>query len=84
MSALGLGCRSLSSSYERGVDEKRALDVLNFAVDNGVTFFDTSDFYGAMCSNEKLLGVVCCQTHAFLFFFRFWKYWNHDVVNFSP
>lgn len=59
MSALGLGCRSLSSSHERPVELNDALDVLNLAVDNGVTFFDTSDFYGTKHSNEKLLGVVC-------------------------
>jgi len=59
VSALGLGCRSLSSSYERSVEEKDALDVLKFAFDNGVTFFDSSDFYGVKYSNEELLGVVC-------------------------
>ncbi|XP_024392790.1 perakine reductase isoform X2 [Physcomitrium patens] len=58
VSALGLGCRSLSSSHERPVELNDALDVLNLAVDNGVTFFDTSDFYGTKHSNEKLLGVA--------------------------
>jgi hypothetical protein len=58
VSALGLGCRSLSSAHERPVEEKDALDVINHAFDNGVTFFDTSDFYGTKHSNENLLGVV--------------------------
>lgn len=58
VSALGLGCRSLSSSYEKFIEEKDALDVFKFAFDNGVTFFDSSDFYGIKHSNEELLGVA--------------------------
>lgn len=50
--------------------KKHALYVLDFAIDNGVTFFDTSDLYGATFTNEKLLGVACFQSHAFLFVFR--------------
>lgn len=44
------------------MEEKDALDVLKYAFDNGVTFFDTSDFYGTKHSNEELLGVVCNST----------------------
>ena len=40
------------------MEEKDALDVVNHAYENGVTFFDTSDFYGTEFSNEKLLGSV--------------------------
>ncbi|KAG0580523.1 hypothetical protein M758_4G181800 [Ceratodon purpureus] len=58
VSALGLGCRSLSSAHERVVEEKDALDVINHAFANGVTHFDTSDFYGIEHSNEILLGVA--------------------------
>lgn len=60
VSALGLGCRSLSPNPldEKPVDENHAQDVINFAYDNGVTFFDSSDFYGIEYSNEIFLGKV--------------------------
>jgi aryl-alcohol dehydrogenase-like predicted oxidoreductase len=57
VSALGLGCMGLSWAYVRpdDRDEQAALDLLRHAADAGITFFDTSDVYGAG-HNEQLLG----------------------------
>lgn len=57
VSALGLGCRSLTSSFENPPPEEDAIAVIHHAYHNGVTFFDTSDFYGPH-SNEVFMGKV--------------------------
>lgn len=55
VSALGLGCVSMSDFYgERDLDE--SLATLRRARELGVTFFDTSDAYGVDGHNELLLG----------------------------
>ena len=65
VSALGLGCRSLTSSYENPPSEEDAIAVIHHAYHNGVTFFDTSDFYGPH-SNEVFLGKVGNTRPAFI------------------
>ncbi len=54
VSALGLGCMSMSGIYGRG-DEAEAVAVIQHAVDRGVDFLDSSDMYG-WGHNEALLG----------------------------
>jgi aryl-alcohol dehydrogenase-like predicted oxidoreductase len=39
-----------------GVDEQQGIDVIDHALDAGVTMIDTSDMYGVDGSNERLLG----------------------------
>ncbi|WP_322759085.1 aldo/keto reductase [Frankia sp. Cr2] len=51
VSVVGLGCNQLGTTC----DETRTAAILDTAVDNGVTFFDTADEYGAGAS-EELLG----------------------------
>lgn len=53
-SCLGLGCMGMSAFYGPS-DRAQNLEVLNHAVENGVTLFDTADMYGEG-SNETLLG----------------------------
>lgn len=53
LSAIGLGCMALSSSY-RDTDEDAAVAVVHRAVELGVTHLDTSDAYG-WGHNESLL-----------------------------
>lgn len=57
VSAIGLGCMGMSFSYTSfgGYDDDESLRVLTAAADAGVTFWDTSDIYGAG-KNEELLG----------------------------
>jgi len=54
VSALGLGCMSMSAVYGAG-DEDSALVTIDRALDLGVTFFDTADVYGAT-DNERIVG----------------------------
>jgi aryl-alcohol dehydrogenase-like predicted oxidoreductase len=57
VSALGLGCMSMSHAYgtseER--DERESIATIHRALELGVTFFDTAEVYGPF-TNEELLG----------------------------
>jgi aryl-alcohol dehydrogenase-like predicted oxidoreductase len=57
VSALGLGCMGMSSSFSYGSpkDEREMISLLHAAVDRGITFFDTAELYGPF-TNERLLG----------------------------
>jgi aryl-alcohol dehydrogenase-like predicted oxidoreductase len=55
VSALGLGCMSLSPSYGPPPDRAAAITLLRTAVELGVTFFDTAEAYGVF-ANEELVG----------------------------
>jgi aryl-alcohol dehydrogenase-like predicted oxidoreductase len=57
VSALGFGCMGISWAYVRPEDrdDEAGLAVLRHAADAGITFFDTSDVYGAG-HNEQLVG----------------------------
>jgi aryl-alcohol dehydrogenase-like predicted oxidoreductase len=56
VSALGLGCMGMSHAYGRRDDEE-SVATLHRALELGVTFWDTADFYGAG-DNEALLSRV--------------------------
>jgi aryl-alcohol dehydrogenase-like predicted oxidoreductase len=55
VSALGLGCMSMSSGYGPPGDKKEMIALIHAAVDQGVTFFDTAQVYGPF-TNEQLVG----------------------------
>jgi aryl-alcohol dehydrogenase-like predicted oxidoreductase len=57
VSALGLGCMSMSWAYETAEarDEAEALATLHEALDLGITFIDTAEVYGPW-TNEQLVG----------------------------
>lgn len=55
VSALGLGCMSMSHGYGPAGDKQEMIRILRAAVDEGVTFFDTAEVYGAF-TNEELVG----------------------------
>jgi len=54
VSELGLGCMGMSDFYGPR-DDTQSIEVINRAIDSGVTLFDTADMYG-MGANEQLLG----------------------------
>ncbi|WP_424887217.1 aldo/keto reductase [Streptomyces sp. XH2] len=54
VSAQGLGCMGMSHGYG-ATDDAQSIATLHHALDIGVTFWDTSDFYGAG-HNEELIG----------------------------
>ena len=57
VSAIGLGCMSLSQAYGPAPSREQAERVLLGAIDAGYTFFDTAAVYG-LGHNERLVGEV--------------------------
>jgi aryl-alcohol dehydrogenase-like predicted oxidoreductase len=55
VSAIGLGCMSMTGGYSDKPDRKEMISLIHTAVDRGVTFFDTAEIYGPY-ANEELVG----------------------------
>jgi aryl-alcohol dehydrogenase-like predicted oxidoreductase len=55
VSALGLGCMSMSSGYGPAADRQEMITLIRAAHDRGVTLFDTAEAYGPF-ANEELIG----------------------------
>ena len=55
VSALGLGCMSMTSAYGPAADKSEMIQLIRSAHDQGVTFFDTAEAYGPF-ANEELVG----------------------------
>jgi aryl-alcohol dehydrogenase-like predicted oxidoreductase len=55
VSAIGLGCMGMSSSYGPPQDKQQMISLIRTAVERGVTFFDTAEVYGPL-TNEELVG----------------------------
>ena len=55
VSALGLGCMSMTSAYGPSADKGEMIQLMRSAHDKGVTFFDTAEAYGPF-ANEELVG----------------------------
>ncbi len=55
VSAIGLGCMGMSYGYGPAKDEKEMIELLQRAVYEGITFFDTAQAYGPE-ANELLVG----------------------------
>src|ERR1700761_2249868 len=55
VSALGLGCMSMSSGYGPPANKGEMIQLIRAAHDLGVTFFDTAEAYGPF-ANETLVG----------------------------
>ncbi|KAJ7730366.1 NADP-dependent oxidoreductase domain-containing protein [Mycena maculata] len=53
VSAIGLGTGALSGTSYGKTDESEAFQMLSYAADRGVTFWDTADYYGA---SEGIIG----------------------------
>src|SRR6185437_16604898 len=54
VSAIGLGCMSLSAIYGK-TDDEAGIAVIQHAIDRGIDFLDSSDMYG-WGHNEQVLG----------------------------
>lgn len=57
VSEIGLGCWQLGGADWGAVDDQAAFDILNAAMESGISFFDTADVYGSGRS-ETLIGRV--------------------------
>jgi aryl-alcohol dehydrogenase-like predicted oxidoreductase len=55
VSAIGLGCMSMTGGYSDRPDRQEMIALIRTAVDRGVTFFDTAEIYGPY-ANEELVG----------------------------
>jgi aryl-alcohol dehydrogenase-like predicted oxidoreductase len=55
VSAIGLGCMGLTSSYGPPQDKQQMISLTRNAVERGITFFDTAEAYGPFL-NEELVG----------------------------
>lgn len=55
VSAIGLGCMSMTGGYSVRPDQGQMINLIRAAVDQGVTFFDTAEIYGPH-ANEELVG----------------------------
>jgi aryl-alcohol dehydrogenase-like predicted oxidoreductase len=55
VSALGLGCMSMSALYGPPADTQEMIKLIRAAHDRGITLFDTAESYGPF-ANEKLVG----------------------------
>lgn len=55
VSALGLGCMSMTGGYGSTPDRADMVRLIRAAVERGVTFFDTAEIYGPY-ANEELVG----------------------------
>jgi aryl-alcohol dehydrogenase-like predicted oxidoreductase len=55
VSAIGLGCMSMSSAYGPPADRQEMITLIRAAHDRGVTLFDTAEAYGPF-ANEELVG----------------------------
>lgn len=55
VSAIGLGCMSMTSAYGPPADKGEMIQLMRDAHDRGITFFDTAEAYGPF-ANEELVG----------------------------
>ena len=55
VSAIGLGCMSMTGGYSSSPDRQEMIALIRAAVERGVTFFDTAEVYGPF-ANEELVG----------------------------
>lgn len=55
VSAIGLGCMTMTGGYGGSPDRREMTALLHAAVEAGVTFFDTAEIYGPH-ANEELVG----------------------------
>jgi aryl-alcohol dehydrogenase-like predicted oxidoreductase len=55
VSAIGLGCMSMTGGYSERPDRQQMISLIRTAVDRGITFFDTAEIYGPY-ANEELVG----------------------------
>jgi aryl-alcohol dehydrogenase-like predicted oxidoreductase len=55
VSALGLGCMGMSSSFPPFPDKQEVITLIRTAAERSITFFDTAQVYGPF-TNEELVG----------------------------
>ena len=64
VSALGLGCMSMTGGYSFQPARQEMIGLIRSAVERGVTFFDTAEVYGPFAS-EELVGEALAPFRGF-------------------
>jgi aryl-alcohol dehydrogenase-like predicted oxidoreductase len=64
VSAIGLGCMTMTGGYSGMPERQDMITLLHRAVELGVTFFDTAEIYGPVPphANEELVGEALAPT----------------------
>ena len=62
VSALGLGCMGMSFGLGPAADKQEMIALIQSAVNQGITFFDTAEVYGPF-TNEELVGEALVPFH---------------------
>ncbi len=57
ISDIGLGCMGLSEFYGKPASEETSCNLIHYALEHGVNFFDTADMYGEG-HNERMLATA--------------------------
>ena len=88
VSAIGLGCMTMSGGYSVSPDRQAMIALIRSAVERGVTFFDTAQVYGPF-TNEELVGEASAPVRdqviiATKFGFEFGPHGEHRGVNSRP
>jgi aryl-alcohol dehydrogenase-like predicted oxidoreductase len=52
VSAIEFGCMGLNFGYASSVTKEEGIKLIRFAVERGVTFFDTAEVYGPFTNEE--------------------------------
>lgn len=61
VSEVGLGCWQLGADWGQDISKEKAFAILNEAVEQGITFFDTADVYG-LGKSEGFIGDFLKET----------------------
>jgi len=80
LSAIGLGTMGMNHAYGQP-DDKESIATLNLAIDLGINFWDTADFY-AKGENEKLVSQVLVPNRDKVFIAtKFGFRWDDNRIN---
>ena len=60
VSATGLGCMGMSSSFPPFPDRQDMIGLIRAAVERGLTFFDTAQIYGPFTNESCRRGARTC------------------------
>ena len=81
LSALGLGCMSMSHAYG-WPDDQESIATLHLALDLGINFWDTADMYGNGRNEELISSVLAANRDKVFIATKFGFRWRDDGTNY--
>src|SRR5436190_18116056 len=82
VSAIGLGCMSMTGGYSDKPDREEMISLIRAAVDRGVTFFDTAEIYGPYANEELVVEALAPYQGQVVIATKFG--WDIDPVERKP